>query len=40
MIAKKLKKGDMVRIIAPSRSLSLLSNETFNIAKKRFEDMG
>lgn len=40
MIAKKLKKGDMVRIIAPSRSLSLLSDETFNIAKKRFEDMG
>ena len=29
-----------MRIIAPSRSLSLLSNETFNIAKKRFEDMG
>jgi len=40
LIPSKLKRGDMVRIIAPSRSLNLISEETKQIANKRFEDMG
>jgi len=36
----KLKSGDMVRVIAPSRSLSILSEELRDIANKRFEEMG
>jgi len=37
---KKLKKGDEVRIIAPSRSLNILSAEIKDIANKRFNEMG
>ncbi|KKP67689.1 MAG: muramoyltetrapeptide carboxypeptidase [Candidatus Roizmanbacteria bacterium GW2011_GWA2_35_19] len=37
---QKLKEGDEVRIIAPSRSTSLLSEETKTIANKRFSDLG
>ena len=40
IIPAKLKKGDEVRIIAPSRSLQLIGEETKQIANKRFEDMG
>ncbi len=40
MIPQKLKFGDEIRIIAPSKSLSLISQETREIAKKRFNDMG
>lgn len=37
---EKLKSGDEVRIIAPSRSVKILSDEIKNIAYKRFEDLG
>lgn len=38
---KKLKSGDHIRIIAPSRSLSLLSNDIIQIANTRLqEEMG
>jgi len=37
---EKLKSGDEVRIIAPSRSVKILSDEIKNIANKRFEDLG
>src|SRR3990167_70554 len=37
---EKLKIGDEVRIIAPSRSMKILSEETKNIADKRFLDLG
>lgn len=40
MLAKKLKKGDEVRIIAPSRSLKIISQETQNNANKVFEALG
>ncbi|MEI6851057.1 MAG: S66 peptidase family protein [Candidatus Saccharibacteria bacterium] len=40
MIPKKLKPGDEVRIIAPARSISILSDELRNIADKRLSDMG
>ena len=40
IIPEKLKKGDEIRIIAPSRSMSLLSDETISIATKRLEDLG
>lgn len=40
IVAPKLKTGDVVRIIAPSRSLSLISQESRELANKRFEDMG
>jgi len=36
----KLKIGDEVRIIAPSRSLAIVSKETREIANKRFADLG
>lgn len=36
----KLKIGDEVRIIAPARSMSLISKESREIANKRFADMG
>ena len=36
----KLKKGDEVRIIAPSRSMKILSEEIKNIANERFSDLG
>ena len=40
IIPDKLKKGDEIRIIAPSRTMKLLSDETINIAKKRLEELG
>jgi len=36
----KLKKGDEVRIIAPSRSMAIISPELREIAGKRFTDLG
>ncbi len=36
----KLKQGDEVRIIAPSRSMALISQEIREIAHKRFFDLG
>ena len=40
MIPEKLKSGDEIRVIAPSGSLGLLSQETIDIAKGRLEEMG
>lgn len=40
IIPNKLKVNDEVRIIAPSRSLSIIDNETREIANKRFEELG
>jgi muramoyltetrapeptide carboxypeptidase LdcA involved in peptidoglycan recycling len=37
---KKLKVGDEVRIIAPSSSMALISNENRKIANQRFFDLG
>jgi len=36
----KLKQGSHVRVIAPSRSFKIISEETREIAQKRFENMG
>jgi muramoyltetrapeptide carboxypeptidase len=36
----KLKVGDEVRVIAPVRSLAIISKESREIASKRFEEMG
>lgn len=40
IIPDKLKRGDEIRIIAPSRSISLLSQDTIDTATKRLEDLG
>ena len=40
MIPKKLKMGDEVRIIAPSRSMKIISEEIIDIARKRLEGLG
>lgn len=40
LIPTKLQNGDTVRVIAPARSLSILSQETKDIANKRFEELG
>ena len=40
MIPQKLKQGDEIRIIAPARSLSLLSEDLVNLAKENFEKQG
>ncbi|QOV10607.1 S66 family peptidase [Viridibacillus arvi] len=40
MIAPKLKKGDEIRIIAPSRSMQILSKEGIQEAIERLEEMG
>lgn len=40
VIPSKLQKGDMIRIIAPSRSFSILSQELINIANNRFAELG
>lgn len=40
MVPNKLQKGDEIRVIAPSGSLSRLDPKNFEIAVKRFEDMG
>src|SRR3989338_11347756 len=36
---QKLNRGDIVRVIAPSRSLAIISSENRQIANKRFEDL-
>ena len=40
IIPDKLKVGDEIRVIAPSRSMNLLNEETISIATKRLEDLG
>jgi len=40
MYPQKLKKGDEVRVIAPVRSLAIISEESRKIANKRFEELG
>lgn len=37
---QKLKKGDKVRIIAPSRSMAIISEESKKNASQRFKDLG
>lgn len=39
-IPPKLQRGDEVRVIAPARSMSIISEQTRAIAAKRFEDLG
>lgn len=40
LIPPKLKKGDEIRVIAPARSLALISEETRSIANQRLEALG
>lgn len=40
IIPDKLKQGDEVRVIAPSRSLAITSEQTRKIANQRFESLG
>ena len=40
IIPSKLKKGDEIRVIAPSRSLSLVSEENIKLAKENLEKQG
>lgn len=40
IFAEKLMPGDEVRVIAPSRSLSIISQELRDTARKRFEELG
>lgn len=40
ILPDKLKRGDKVRVVAPSHSLSLISEETRRIADERFDSMG
>jgi muramoyltetrapeptide carboxypeptidase LdcA involved in peptidoglycan recycling len=40
IIPEKLKAGDEIRVIAPSRSLSIISEEAIKIAKERLESLG
>lgn len=40
MIPKKLKKGDHIRVIAPARSLGIVSQECRQIALERLQKMG
>ncbi len=40
MIADKLKAGDEVRVIAPSRSMAILGEDCKEIATKRLEELG
>lgn len=37
---EKFKKGDEIRVIAPSRSMTLISQETREIANRRFSELG
>ena len=39
MIPDKLKKGDEIRVISPSRSMAMISEESKKIANKRFEEL-
>lgn len=40
MFPEKLKKGDLVRVVAPACSLGIISTENRIIANRRFEEMG
>jgi muramoyltetrapeptide carboxypeptidase len=40
IIPKKLQAGDEIRVIAPARSLALLSEENLNLAKENLEKQG
>ena len=40
MIPNKLKQGDEIRVIAPSRSMSIISEDVRKIAKERLERLG
>jgi len=40
MIPNKLKQGDEIRVIAPSRSLSIISENTRSIANKMLKELG
>jgi len=40
MIPNKLKAGDEVRIIAPSRSMAILGDDCIQIATQRLEELG
>ncbi len=40
VIPEKLKIGDEIRVIAPSRSMKILKEDTINIAKSRLENVG
>ena len=40
IIPEKLKNGDEIRVIAPSRSMNILDEETISIATKRLEELG
>ena len=40
IIPSKLKKGDEIRVIAPSRSMNILSADTIDLATKRLEELG
>ncbi|MBI3260810.1 LD-carboxypeptidase [Candidatus Berkelbacteria bacterium] len=40
MIPQKLKRGDIVAVIAPSRSLAMISQEIQDIANQRFTELG
>ena len=37
---QKLKKGDKVRVVAPSQSMTIISGETRDITKRRFKELG
>ncbi len=40
IIPERLEKGDEIRVIAPSRSLALVSNENIKIAEEKLKKMG
>lgn len=40
IVPEKLKIGDEIRVIAPSRSMKILKEDTINIAKSRLETLG
>ena len=40
IFADKLKRGDEIRVIAPSRSMAIISQELREIAKRRFDELG
>jgi muramoyltetrapeptide carboxypeptidase LdcA involved in peptidoglycan recycling len=40
IVPEKLKKGDIIRVIAPSRSLSVVSEENRKLANQRLADIG
>ena len=40
IIPQKLKRGDRVRVVAPSQSMAIISEESRNVAKRRFKELG